>query len=434
MFPMIRLPTSFRGAIRAAAFFTLTVAALPGFGETAADLSGEWYFDVNSQNGPGHREVLFRQEDQRVIGFIESDSASGRFVGRVDGSNVEFTAVLEFGGEPMAAVYRATIDGNTMSGTIDFGLYGRATFTGHRGRRPEALQPASAGGIQGSAQTAGITAARDGEVFGVMHDDLLLPEMLAIPAGHFRMGNNSPAVKPEFGSDFAHVHTVSVSAFRMSRFLVTNAQYLAFSTATKRDLSLPPKGWRNYVTHYPNHPVVNVNFDDAVAYTTWLTTVTGAPVRLPTEAEWEYAARSGTAGQNFVFGDEWQARAANTATWHIGKLVDRDGWKSWWDSEGNRLSKSQPMTTRVGSFKPTPWGLYDMAGNVWQWTGDWYQADYYTVSPAENPAGPATGKEKVLRGCSWYNQRDVCFIATRDRYAPDRRLYYNGFRVVGAGE
>ncbi len=102
MFPMIRLPTSFRGAIRAAAFFTLTVAALPGFGETAADLSGEWYFDVNSQNGPGHREVLFRQEDQRVIGFIESDSASGRFVGRVDGSNVEFTAVLEFGGEPTA--------------------------------------------------------------------------------------------------------------------------------------------------------------------------------------------------------------------------------------------------------------------------------------------------------------------------------------------
>jgi len=419
-----------RTALRTAALVVAALTALPGFARAATDLSGEWYFDVTSANGPGRRDVLFRQEDQRVIGFIESDSASGRFVGRVDGNSLEFTAVLEFGGEPMAAVYRATIDGNTMSGTIDFGLYGRATFTGRRGRRPEASQPADAAGIEGSAQAAGIGAASDGDFFGVIHDGRLLPEMLAIPAGRFRMGNDSPAVKPEFGADFAHVHTVGISAFRMSRFLVTNAQYLAFSTATKRDAPLPPKGWTGYAARYPNHPVVNVNYDDAVAYTQWLSVVTGAPFRLPTEAEWEYAARSGTEGRNFVFGDEWQVRAANTATWHIGKLVDRDGWKAWWDSSGDRLSKSQPMTTRVGSFAPTPWGLYDMAGNVWQWTADWYQSDYYRVSPAENPTGPATGDEKVLRGCSWYNQPDVCFIATRDRYAPDRRLYYNGFRVV----
>ena len=430
---MARQPAIPRTAPRTAALVIVALAVIPGLANAAADLSGEWYFDVNSQNGPGHRDVLFRQEDQRVIGFIESDSASGRFVGRVDGTSLEFTAVLEFGGEPMAAVYRATIDGDTMSGTIDFGLYGKATFTGHRGRRPAAAPPAGVG-TEGSAQTAGISAARAGEVFGVMRDDLLLPEMVAIPAGRFRMGNNSPAVKPEFGADFSHVHTVSVSAFRMSRFLVTNAQYQAFSAATRREAPLPPKGWSNYVVRYPNHPVVNVNYDDAVAYTAWLTTVTGSPFRLPTEAEWEYAARSGIEGQNFVFGDEWQARAANTATWHIGRLVDRDGWKAWWDSDGNRLAKSQPMTTRVGSFQPTAWGLYDMAGNVWQWTADWYQADYYTVSPAENPMGPATGDEKVLRGCSWYNQPDVCFIATRDRYAPERRLYYNGFRVVAAAE
>jgi len=423
---MIRPPPCIRRWFSAAALFMLATA-MPG--HAANSLSGDWYFDVNSQNGPGRREVLFRQEDQRVIGFIESDSASGRFVGRVDGNSVEFTAVLEFGGEPMAAVYRATIDGDTMTGTIDFGLYGKATFTGHRGRRPELLPPGT-GAIAGSARTAGIDAARDGEFFGLMHDGLLLPEMLRIPPGSFRMGNNSPAVKPEFGADFAHLHTVSVSGFRMSRFLVTNAQYLAFSAATSREAPLPPKGWSNYGERYPNHPVVNVNYDDAMAYAAWLTAVTGDAYRLPTEAEWEYAARSGIEGRNFVFGDEWQVRGANTATWHIGRLVDRDGWKTWWDSEGNRLSKSQPMTTRVGSFAPTPWGLYDMAGNVWQWTGDWYQADYYTVSPAQDPAGPESGDEKVLRGCSWYNQPDVCFVATRDRYAPDRRLYYNGFRVV----
>jgi len=424
---MIRPLSRIQRYVRAGALF---VAAAAGPGHAATSLSGDWYFDVNSQNGPGRRDVLFRQEDQRVIGFIESDSASGRFVGRVDGNRLEFTAVLEFGGEPMAAVYRATIDGDTMTGTIDFGLYGKATFTGHRGRRPAAPLPPGTGGIEGSARTAGIDAARDGEFFGVMHDGVLQPEMLPIPAGSFRMGNNSPAVKPEFGADFAHLHTVGISGFRMSRFLVTNAQYLAFTAATKRDVPLPPKGWSNYAERYPNHPVVNVNYDDAMAYAAWLTTVAGMRFRLPTEAEWEYAARSGIEGQNFVFGDQWQVRGANTATWHIGKLVDRDGWKAWWDSEGNRLSKSQPMTTRVGSFAPTRWGLYDMAGNVWQWTGDWYQSDYYTVSPAQDPAGPRTGDEKVLRGCSWYNQPDVCFIATRDRYAPDRRLYYNGFRVV----
>ena len=141
----------------------------------------------------------------------------------------------------------------------------------------------------------------------------------------------------------------------------------------------------------------------------------------------------GTEGRNFVFGDTWQIDGANISLWRIGKVVDRDGWKEWWDRDGDRLSKSQPMTTRVGSFPPNAWGLYDMAGNVWQWTQDWYQADYYAVSPAKDPMGPVTGDEKVLRGCSWYNQPDVCFVATRDRYSPEQRLYYNGFRVVAVG-
>ncbi len=94
------------------------------------------------------------------------------------------------------------------------------------------------------------------------------------------------------------------------------------------------------------------------------------------------------------------------------------------------MSKSQPMTTRVGSFPPNGWGFYDMTGNVWEWMHDWYQADYYTVSPEKDPMGPPSGDEKALRGCSWYNKPDVCFIATRDRYGPNSQLYYNGFRVV----
>ena len=133
---------------------------------------------------------------------------------------------------------------------------------------------------------------------------------------------------------------------------------------------------------------------------------------------------------NFVSGETWDIDAANISVWRIGRIPDRDGWKAWWDSEGDRMSKSRPMTTRVGSFPPNAWGFYDMAGNVWEWMHDWYQADYYAVSPAKNPLGPPAGDEKALRGCSWYNKPDVCFIATRDRYAPDVRLYYNGFRVV----
>ena len=397
------------------------------------DLSGDWYFDVKSQNGPGRRDVVFRQEGTRVIGFIESDSASGRFVGSVVGRNLEFTAVLEFGGQPMAAVYRATVDGDDITGTIDFADYGHATFSGKRGRRPPPIQPGIHLSIEGSARGADLDVATSGEHFGVVRGELLLPEMIAIPAGSFRMGNAGPAVKPEFGADFIHVHPVRISALRISRFLITNAQYGAFVAATRREPLLPPRGWDGYLTRYPNHPVVNVNYTDAAAYAEWLAAETGEAYRLPTEAEWEYAARGGVEGRNFVFGDDWQVGAANTAVWRIGRLVDRNGWKAWWDSEGERLSRSQPMTTRVGSFAPNAFGLYDMAGNVWQWTQDWYRADYYRVSPLKDPTGPEAGDEKVLRGCSWYNQPDVCFVATRDRYAPDRRLHYNGLRVVAAG-
>ncbi|MEQ1803070.1 MAG: formylglycine-generating enzyme family protein [Gammaproteobacteria bacterium] len=416
-----------------------TLAAPSAVRAAPADLSGEWYFDVVSQNGPGRRDVLIRQEGSRVIGFIESDSASGRFVGTVNGASLQFTAVLEFGGEPMAAEYRAQVAGDSMAGTIDFGLYGRATFTGHRGRRPAegagtSVSESGSQVIEGSARTAGIAAASAGDSFGTLREGVLLPEMVAIPAGRFLMGNASPVVKPEYGADFAHLHPVDISAFRMSRFLVTNAQFAAFCAATGREPPLAPRGWAAYGTRYPNHPAINVNFDDASAYVAWLAKQTGDAYRLPTEAEWEYAARGGQEGWNFVSGDQWRLDAANTAVWRIGRLVDRDGWKAWWDSTGEALSKSRPMTTRVGSFPPNGFGLYDMAGNVWQWTRDWYQADYYQVSPAKDPPGPATGAEKVLRGCSWYNQPDVCFIATRDRYAPDRRLYYNGFRVAAGNE
>jgi formylglycine-generating enzyme required for sulfatase activity len=412
----------------------LVLAPVLGGGATAQEavLSGEWYFDVVSPNGPGQREVLFLQEGERIIGFVDSNAASGRFVGSFDGTKIEFTAVLEFGGQPMAAVYLGTVDGDTMSGVIEYGLYGQATFEGFRGRRPVDPTPTDAA-LVGSAREATIEVSRTGDFFGVSDEGVLLPEMVAVEGGDFQMGATDPAANPDYEQDFAQVHTVAVSDFGMSRFLVTNAQYLAFTAATDSEPPLPPKGWGDYLHLYPNHPVVNVNSADAEAYVDWLSTLDGSVYRLPTEAEWEYAARAGITGQNFLSGERWDIDAANISVWRIGEIPDRDGWKAWWDAKGETLSKSQPMTTRVGSFPPNGWGFYDMTGNVWEWMYDWYQADYYETSPAKDPMGPPSGDEKVLRGCSWYNKPDVCFIATRDRYSPDTRLYYNGFRVVSPG-
>ncbi|MGH6930912.1 MAG: formylglycine-generating enzyme family protein [Dongiaceae bacterium] len=408
----------------------LTLFCRGAIADSAPNLSGEWYFDVASPNGPGRREVLFKQEGSRIIGFVESDSASGRLVGSFDGVNLDFTAVLEFGGEPMAAVYKAKVDGDRMSGSIDFGLYGKATFLGYRGRRPLATQPGKPLELVGSAKESGVEARSVEDFFGVSHNGLLIPEMRDVPAGHFEMGNNGPAVNPDFSDDYDYVHRVEVSDFRLSRFLVTNAQYMAFCKATGRQPPLPPRGWEDYLQRYPNHPVANVSWDDADAYVKWLSELTGETFRLPTEAQWEYAARAGVEGEDYVFGNTWKVAGANTSTFHMGREVDRESWKTWWDAEGETMARSKPMTTRVGTFPPNRWGFYDMVGNVWEWMSDWHQADYYRESPAKDPAGPAMGKEKVLRGCSWYNKPDVCFIATRDRYAPDRRLYYNGFRVA----
>ena len=406
-----------------AVFFAVAIAA------EEVSLTGDWHFDVISPNGPGTRDVRFLQEGERVIGFIESSSASGRFVGSFDGESLEFTAVLEFGGQPMAAVYQAQVDNETMSGTIDYGRYGQATFVGFRGRRPTEAMAQDATLI-GSASDADLDVASVGDFFGIARDGVLMPEMIAVKGGRFHMGSNDPAVNPDHGEDFAHVHAVEVSDFRMSRFPVTNAQYLAFCAATNRESPVPPTGWGDYLQRYPNHPVVNVNAFDAEEYANWLSTLGGERYRLPTEAQWEYAARAGVEGRNFIFGDEWAIDGANISVWHIGRIPGRESWKDWWDSEGNKMSKTQPMTTRVGNFPPNRWGFHDMAGNVWEWMHDWYQADYYVVSPAKDPMGPPSGEEKVLRGCSWYNQPDVCFIATRNRYAPHLRLYYNGFRVV----
>ena len=166
------------------------------------------------------------------------------------------------------------------------------------------------------------------------------------------------------------------------------------------------------------HPVVCVSWYDAVAFCNWLSSRAGLEkvydentwkadfskvgFRLPTEAEWEYAARAG--GKKIKYPDD-----ANY--WGTGR--DR-----WWH------------TSPVGSFPPNELGLYDMAGNVWEWCNDWYSANYYKVSPVDNPTGPLSGTFKVLRGGAWDNLPKECRSSRRHPKEPDCTYTSHGFRIV----
>ncbi len=155
------------------------------------------------------------------------------------------------------------------------------------------------------------------------------------------------------------------------------------------------------------HPVACVSWTDATAFCEWLARRAGRTMRLPTEAEWEYACRAGTETA-YSFGD-W-----------AGGLGDH-AW--YWDNSGRN-------THAVGTKQPNGWGLYDMHGNVWEWCGDWHDWDYYANSLDTAPAGPGRGTSRVLRGGSWANYALYCSCAFRAMAGPDIRSNYIGFRVV----
>ncbi len=170
-----------------------------------------------------------------------------------------------------------------------------------------------------------------------------------------------------------------------------------------------------------DHPVVQVAWDDAVAFCTW------AGGRVPTEAEWEYAARGGVDGARFVWGDSADdieaPRAANVAD---AAALPHFPW--WAVFPGYRDGFA--WTAPVGSFAASRFGLFDMAGNVWEWTADWYAPAAYASSSAEDPRGPESGRSRVVRGSSWGDEPLVLRISERSYQAPEHRSYFHGFRCA----
>jgi len=216
--------------------------------------------------------------------------------------------------------------------------------------------------------------------------------MVLIPSGEFQMGSHRTSVgwANSYLAAEAPIHTVYLDAFYMDKYEVTNAQYKEFQDATgyvtTYKKSMDSLGFttaehleygNNPDFKAPDQPVVMVSWHDAKAYCDW------AGKRLPTEAEWEKAARGGLVGKKYPWGDD----APDLSLCNFDEMN----------------FKGFLCTSSVGHFPPNGYGLYDMAGNAAEWCTDWYNESYYERSPKKNPKGPRSGSQRVIRGGSWSN-------------------------------
>ncbi len=220
--------------------------------------------------------------------------------------------------------------------------------------------------------------------------------LIKIPAGTFQMGTNS---KDYDGLSYSRpVHQVTISqAFYMGKYLVTQEQYQAVMGTNP-----------SHFTGDPNRPVEMVSWNDAVAFCQALATKSGYNIRLPSEAEWEYACKAdkGNVDTKYYFGDD----------------DSQLGTYAWYNS--NSGSTTHAVGTRTGNS----FGLYDLSGNVWEWCNDWYGS--YSSSSVPDPTGPSSGTYRVHRGGSWDSDDYLCRSSLRRWSSPTLTININGFRVV----
>jgi formylglycine-generating enzyme len=254
-------------------------------------------------------------------------------------------------------------------------------------------------------------------------------EMVLVQGGTFMMGC-AAELKATCGVNLKPPQPVTLRSFKIGKYLVTVADFETFINATGYKTDAEKQGstslwngkqwivgqgvnWRNNAAgkaytgdEKKKFPVVYVSYNDAQAYCRWLSLVTGKNCRLPTEAEWEYAARGGNKSHGYRYAGSDD--------------IDKVAWY---------MGNSQQTTHAVGLKQPNELGLYDMTGNVWEWCSDWFGKDYVTT-PADNPQGPATGSAKALRGGSWRNFEELAFPSVSVGNPPAYQGNFIGFRVV----
>jgi formylglycine-generating enzyme required for sulfatase activity len=251
-------------------------------------------------------------------------------------------------------------------------------------------------------------------------------DLVYVRGGSFEMGSE----KGE--SDEKPMHSITLSNYFIGKYEVTVGQFRKFIAATGYKTSADINGgsylwngsqwklqpginWEYDALGFKrpeteeNHPVIHVSWTDALEYTKWLSSVTGKAFRLPTEAEWEFAARGGMSSNGYTFAG---SNDINQVAWSL-------------DNKSNQ-------TFPVGKKQPNELGIYDMTGNVWEWCNDWYDADYYAKSPSTNPQGSKSGLFKVIRGGSWGGLSNFNRVTFRYRYFPGNRGKFNGFRIAAS--
>jgi formylglycine-generating enzyme required for sulfatase activity len=233
----------------------------------------------------------------------------------------------------------------------------------------------------------------------------LEPVLIEIPEGWFLMGS-------DFGQDCERpIHRVRIDSFSLAATQVTNAEYARFLQATG---ILPPPFWNHPNFNHPEQPVAAPSWHEANRYCEWLIEQTGRRYRLPTEAEWELAARGGLAQKQFPWGDDPPQSLPDYA-------------KRW-----------QTGPERVARYAPNAFGLYDIGDNVHEWCSDWYDSNYYAISPERNPQGPeqcpTKPPRKSSRGGSWRHQVKVARCSARSSIPPEFQYADYGFRVACSHE
>ncbi len=248
-----------------------------------------------------------------------------------------------------------------------------------------------------------------------MHEEDLGIQLNFIPAGTFQMGDFTGNGR----GDEKPVHTVTLNDFYLSGTPITFNRYDRYCCETGAE---KPRDWgwgRN------NRQVIDVNWFDAVKFCDWLSEKTGRIFRLPTEAEWEYAARSG--GKNEQWAGTDDENLVDQYAWYFGNSGDEiiRG-----DFDSNVILRNRNRTHPVGAKLPNGLGLYDMSGNVTEWCSDLYKVDYYENSKVRNPQGPKEGELCVTRGGCWANLKDAISTHHRNVIKPSESNFCTGFRIA----